>query len=123
MIRGIISPTQDGVGSTCDAAGDFRQMGIHRCGADDGQDQPRRNAAGRADGAEQVSPRPPPVREIRRTPIDSGYRGARGVWCRAGPRCGSGCPAGQRARSPGKPSPRRFSGPAHSWNHSSSALP
>ena len=51
MIRGIIFPTQDAMGSGCNAAGDFRQVGIHRCGADDGQDQPRRNAARGADGA------------------------------------------------------------------------
>ena len=33
--------------------GIFRQVGVHRCGADDGQDQPCRGAARRAEGAEQ----------------------------------------------------------------------
>lgn len=47
---------ENGMGSGCDAAGDFLQVGIHRHGIDDGEDQPRCGAARRADGAEQIDP-------------------------------------------------------------------
>ena len=47
---------EHGMGAGSDAAGNFRQVGIHRCGADDGQDQSRRNSARGADRAEKIGP-------------------------------------------------------------------
>ena len=56
MIRGIIFPTQDGMGSGCDGARDFDEVGRHRLGVDGGQDQACGNASCRTDRAEDIRP-------------------------------------------------------------------
>ena len=56
MIPGIIFPTQDGMGTGGDAAGDFREVGVHRLGVDGRQDQPCRGATCGAEGPEDLGP-------------------------------------------------------------------
>ena len=56
MIRGIIFPTQDGMGTGGDGARDLGEMGVHRLGVDGGQDQARSGTARGADGTEQIRP-------------------------------------------------------------------
>jgi hypothetical protein len=45
-----------GMGTGGDAAGDFREVGVHRLGVDGRQDQPCRGATCGADGPEDVGP-------------------------------------------------------------------
>ena len=47
---------EDGMGTGGDAAGDFREVGVHRLGVDGRQDQPCRGATCGADGPEDVGP-------------------------------------------------------------------
>ena len=47
---------EERMGTGCDTAGDLGQVGVHRRGVDEGQDQPCRGAARRADCAKQIRP-------------------------------------------------------------------
>ena len=47
---------EERMGTECDTAGDLGQVGVHRRGVDEGQDQPCRGAARRADRAEDIRP-------------------------------------------------------------------
>ena len=107
MIRGIISPTNGAMVREISArwadiasvltVGRTRPAATPRAG----------QTAPKSEPVNATGPREPAK------PIESVYRAAHGVWCRAGPRSGSGFPAGRPWRSPGKPSPGRFSCPAH----------
>jgi hypothetical protein len=52
--------------SGCDTCPNLRQMLVHRCDADDGQDQSAANATGRADRTEQIRPVEAPVAQRAR---------------------------------------------------------
>ena len=78
MIRGIIFPTQDGMGSGCDAVGDFRQMSVHGRGVDEGKDQRRCEPARGADGPEDIGP------------LIAGIAGCPGSGAASGPDTGEG---------------------------------
>ena len=56
MIRGIIFPTQDGVGSFSHSAGDPGQMRVQRPGVGEGQHEARSCGASGADGTEDAAP-------------------------------------------------------------------
>ena len=56
MIRGIIFPTQDGVGSFSHSAGDPGQMRVQRPGVGEGQHEARSCGAPGADGTEDAAP-------------------------------------------------------------------
>ena len=47
---------EHGMGAGRDGAGDLGEVGVHRLGVGEGQDEARRRAARRADGAEDVGP-------------------------------------------------------------------
>jgi hypothetical protein len=80
MIRGIIFPTQDGMGARRYAAGDFGQMGIHGFGADGGQHEARCRTTRRADRAKRIRP------------LLAGIAGGTGPGATSGPKPGERAP-------------------------------
>lgn len=69
---------EDGMGTWGDGAGDLGEVGIHRFGVDQGQDQAGSGTACRTDGAEDVAP------------LVAGVAGGAGPCAAPGPDAGQG---------------------------------
>ena len=77
-VRGTVGPTNERMGPGGNGAGDLGQVSVHRRRVDEGQDQPCRNAARRADGSEQIGP------------LIAGVAGRTGPGAAPGPDAGEG---------------------------------
>ena len=77
-VRGTVGPTNERMGPGGNGAGDLGQVSVHRRRFDEGQDQPCRNAARRADGSEQIGP------------LIAGVAGRTGPGAAPGPDAGEG---------------------------------